>query len=406
MAGVTLELVSKTFHAKRSVIRAVDDVSFCAADGEFVVLVGPSGCGKTTTLRLIAGLEEPSAGTIRIGDRVVNRVAPKDRDVAMVFQSYALYPHMTVRKNMAFGLKMRGTPRAEIKRKVTDAAEMLGLTALLDRKPASLSGGERQRVALGRAIVRTPNVFLLDEPLSNLDARLRIRMRTELKALHRRLGTTIIHVTHDQEEAMTLGDRIVVLNLGAIQQVGAPLDIYRNPANRFVAGFFGNPPMNFLEGKVMADGADLCVLGALGRMPFAGDRADGLRALVGHSVTLGVRPEDVRISIDSGSRAADAGSVTSQALLRIENARVHLVEPLGDRTIIHLAAGDEGVVATVPPTMVLALGDTVTLAVDPARMHVFASGDTGVRLTPIGSRCCAPPGTTMGTEHQAGGIDS
>src|SRR3989304_3391716 len=250
MAGVTLEQVTRTFRTRKGEVRAVDDLSLSVGDGEFIVLVGPSGCGKTTTLRLIAGLEELTTGTIRIGDRVVNRVAPKDRDVAMVFQNYALYPHMTVYKNMAFGLKMRRVPRKDILRKVGEVAGKLGLTHLLERKPASLSGGECQRVAVGRAIGRKPQGFLFDEPLSNLDAGLRTQMRTELKDLHRELRTTVVYVTHDQEEAMTLGDRLVVLKEGVVQQCGTPLEVYNRPANRFVAGFIGTPPMNFFDGRL------------------------------------------------------------------------------------------------------------------------------------------------------------
>src|SRR3989304_1842028 len=265
MAGVTLEQVTRTFRTRKGEVRAVDDLSLSVGDGEFIVLVGPSGCGKTTTLRLIAGLEELTAGAIRIGDREVNNVPPKDRDVAMVFQNYALYPHMTVFKNMAFGLKMRRVPNAEIIRMVGETAAKLGLTHLLDRKPSALSGGERQRVAVGRAIARKPQVFLFDEPLSNLDAKLRIQMRTELKDLHRELRTTVVYVTHDQEEAMTLGDRMAVLREGVIQQCGPPLEVYNRPANRFVAGFVGTPLMNFFEGRLECNGDAVCFIARVGR---------------------------------------------------------------------------------------------------------------------------------------------
>ena len=245
MAAVSLEELTKVYSGDT---KAVDAVSLQIEDGEFLVLVGPSGCGKTTTLRMIAGLETTTSGTLKIGDRIVNEVHPKDRDIAMVFQNYALYPHMTVRQNMAFALKMRKTPKAEIAERIEWAARLLVLDALLDRKPKALSGGQRQRVALGRAIVRQPAVFLFDEPLSNLDAKLRVEMRAELKRLHRELKTTTVYVTHDQEEAMTLGDRVVVMNEGVVQQCAPPLAVYNQPSNRFVAGFLGMPPMNFFEG--------------------------------------------------------------------------------------------------------------------------------------------------------------
>ncbi len=248
MAEVLLDNVRKVYSNGHE---AVKGVSLHIADGEFLVLVGPSGCGKSTTLRMVAGLEDATGGTIQIGGRVVNDVHPKDRDIAMVFQNYALYPHMTVAKNMGFALKLRGVPKTDVDRRVAEAARMLGIHDLLDRKPKQLSGGQRQRVAVGRAIVREPRAFLFDEPLSNLDAKLRVTTRAELKGLHQRLKTTTIYVTHDQEEAMTLGDRIVVMSQGVIQQVGAPMDVYRHPANRFVAGFIGTPPMNFLDGQIV-----------------------------------------------------------------------------------------------------------------------------------------------------------
>jgi multiple sugar transport system ATP-binding protein len=248
MAEVLLDNVRKVYSNGHE---AVKGVSLHIADGEFLVLVGPSGCGKSTTLRMVAGLEDATGGTIQIGGRVVNDVHPKDRDIAMVFQNYALYPHMTVAKNMGFALKLRGVPTADVDRRVAEAARMLGIQDLLDRKPKQLSGGQRQRVAVGRAIVREPRAFLFDEPLSNLDAKLRVTTRAELKGLHQRLKTTTIYVTHDQEEAMTLGDRIVVMSQGVIQQVGTPMEVYRHPANRFVAGFIGTPPMNFLDGQIV-----------------------------------------------------------------------------------------------------------------------------------------------------------
>src|SRR4051812_44126113 len=288
MAKVILKGVAKTYPGG---VRAVADFDLEIADGELVVFVGPSGCGKSTTLRMIAGLEEITAGTIQIGDRIVNDIPPKDRDIAMVFQSYALYPHMTVFENMAFGLKMRNTPRATIVEKVNRAAAVLGLEKLMDRKPRALSGGQRQRVAVGRAMVRAPQCFLFDEPLSNLDAKLRVEMRAELKRLHLELGTTTIYVTHDQEEAMTLGDRIVVMKDGYIQQVGAPLDIYHHPKNRFVAGFLGTPPMNFLEGKLVRDGGRLWFEGGDGRVAIPTPAAESLAARAGEEIVLGIRPQ-------------------------------------------------------------------------------------------------------------------
>src|SRR5947207_651100 len=285
MAQVVLEKISKIFPGG---VKAVDDIDLGIKDQEFIVLVGPSGCGKSTTLRMVAGLEEITGGTIRIGDRVVNDVPPKDRDIAMVFQNYALYPHMTVYKNMAFGLKLRGMPKKQIEQRVMEAAKILDIQHLLDRKPKALSGGQRQRVAVGRAIVREPAAFLFDEPLSNLDARLRLTTRAELKALHQRLKTTTIYVTHDQEEAMTLGDRIVVMSRGVVQQVGPPLEVYRRPANRFVAGFIGSPPMNFLEGRM--EGGDF-VEGRNGGVRMA---LPGRSARAGADLVLGFRPQTLR----------------------------------------------------------------------------------------------------------------
>jgi len=265
MAQVLLEKVCKVYSGG---VKAVNDVFLTVQDGEFVVLVGPSGCGKTTTLRMIAGLEDISDGTIKIGERVVNDVPPKDRDIAMVFQNYALYPHMSVYKNMAFGLKLRKLPKAQIHERVTDAAKVLGIEHLLDRKPKALSGGQRQRVAVGRAIVRHPKAFLFDEPLSNLDAKMRVETRAELKKLHRRLKTTTIYVTHDQEEAMTLGDRVVVMKDGEVQQVDGPLKIYDQPVNKFVAGFLGTPPMTFLPGRLLYQNGDPCFDDGADRFPL------------------------------------------------------------------------------------------------------------------------------------------
>src|SRR6202795_4344934 len=292
MAEVTLQKICKRYGE----VSVIEDLDLEVRDGEFMVLVGPSGCGKSTVLRMIAGLEEISAGTIAIGGRVVNQVAPKDRDIAMVFQNYALYPHMTVRENLEFGLKMRRTPEAESETPVSEAADLLGLGSLLDRKPAQLSGGQRQRVALGRAIVRHPAVFLFDEPLSNLDAKLRVQMRVELKKLHNRLSTTAIYVTHDQVEAMTLGDRVVVMKDGVVQQVGEPLELYNTPVNRFVAGFIGSPAMNFAavrvsgaEDALRADNAGL-------RIDVPAEIGPRLAPYAGRDVTMGIRPEDVRVA--------------------------------------------------------------------------------------------------------------
>ncbi len=419
MAGVTLEHITKVFRNKRRKVRAVDDLNLGIDDREFVVLVGPSGCGKTTTLRLIAGLEELCAGTIRIGELVVNDVSPKDRDVAMVFQNYALYPHMTVFRNMAFGLKMRRTPRDEIKRNVGEVARLLHLEDLLDRKPAALSGGERQRVALGRAIVRRPKVFLFDEPLSNLDARLRVHMRTELKSLHRNLATTMIYVTHDQEEAMTLGSRIVILKDGRIQQCGAPLAVYNRPVNRFVAGFIGTPPMNFLQGRLEGDGGTVCFVGDIGRVVMPPDSADKLKSCCGRTVVLGVRPEHLRLQSSSllcsgivdtehsltkenprGLKSAARCTKTENALddadrtvvqgrsidrckdyAAMGEATVLVVEPLGDSIHVHLAAaGGANIVSRVPPDTIISPGDRVKLSMDISHAHVFAADESGKRL--------------------------
>jgi len=289
------QVLMKDLNKKYDEVHAVKDVNLHVRDKEFVVLVGPSGCGKSTTLRMVAGLEEITAGEIAIGDRVVNDLPPKDRDIAMVFQNYALYPHMTVYDNMAFGLKMRKFPKVEIQKRVRDAAEILGIQDLLKRKPRQLSGGQRQRVAVGRAIVRHPQVFLFDEPLSNLDAKLRVQMRVELKRLHDRLETTAIYVTHDQVEAMTLGDRVVVMKDGWIQQVGEPMELYTRPANRFVAGFIGSPAMNFVDVTIQGD-SNLTAQGTGVRLGIPPSLAGRLGPYKGQRVTLGVRPEDVHVA--------------------------------------------------------------------------------------------------------------
>src|ERR671925_1546306 len=289
MASVTLQDLTKRFDK----VTAVDRINLEIPDKEFVVFVGPSGCGKTTTLRMIAGLEEASEGTIMIGDRIVNDIPPKDRNIAMVFQNYALYPHMNVYKNMAFGLKLRRTPKPEIERRVREAARILGIVELLDRKPRQLSGGQRQRVAVGRAIVRQPEVFLFDEPLSNLDAKLRVNMRAELIKLHERLDATMIYVTHDQVEAMTMGDRIVVMRNGFIQQVGPPMEVYNQPQNQFVAGFIGSPPMNFLDAHLVSDNGGLAVDLQGMRLPLPPQQAKSAEAYANKKVVFGIRPEDI-----------------------------------------------------------------------------------------------------------------
>jgi multiple sugar transport system ATP-binding protein len=351
MAAITIDNVEKTFPGG---VQAVRRVSLRVEDGEFLVLVGPSGCGKTTLLRMIAGLDEATGGALSIGDRRVDDLPPADRDLAMVFQNYALYPHMTVRRNMAFALELRKVPKAEIERRVGDTAETLGLRDLLERRPKELSGGQRQRVALGRAIVRQPQAFLFDEPLSNLDARLRIQMRAELKRLHRRLRTTSIYVTHDQEEAMTLGDRVVVMKDGAIQQVGRPLDVYERPANRFVAGFMGMPPMNLIPGRIAAAGFD----GAGLRIP--------LTAPAGPAV-LGLRPEHL-------SDRPFAGPCERIAL------RVSVLEPLGDRQDVTLTTPDgTSLVARIDSRAELREGEESPFYVDLSRLHLFDER-TGARM--------------------------
>ena len=339
---------------------AVRDASYTVENGEFMVVVGPSGCGKSTLLRMVAGLEDVSRGTISIDDRVVNDVAPKDRDIAMVFQNYALYPHMSVYDNMAFGLKMRKYAKDEIDRRVRDAGEILGLTELLQRKPKALSGGQRQRVAVGRAIVRKPRVFLFDEPLSNLDARLRVQMRSEISRLHKQLGATMLYVTHDQVEAMTMGTRITLMKDGLIQQIDEPLKLYKEPSNQFVAGFIGSPSMNLLPGRVVGPpGARRFESAGFSR------RIDRLDAdAFPENVTLGVRPENLRLS-SAGEEA-----------IRVS---VDLIEPLGSEVYVHGHAGDHRIVARLGPDQPLRLGEEVALEPDPARIHYF-DGESGIAL--------------------------
>jgi len=377
VASVTFQDIVKDYPTKGGFYRAVDEFSLHVEDREFIVLVGPSGCGKTTTLRLVAGLELPDAGEIRIGDRVVNDVAPRDRDVAMVFQNYALYPHMTVFKNMAFALKLRRLKKPEITERVLEVAELLGLEALLDRKPGALSGGERQRVAVGRAIVREPKVFLFDEPLSNLDAKLRMHLRTELKSLHQRIRTTMVYVTHDQEEAMTLGDRLVVMKGGVMQQYGTPLDVYNRPDNRFVASFIGRPPMNFLEGHLEArDGRLLFVAPGGIAISLNGGYAAAVPSASDERLVLGVRPEHLRLDGSSIERRVP-GTFNGLTLT------VSVVEPLGDRLHVHgTTAGDDSFIVQLPPSAAVQPGDQLPLRVDPADVHLFTAGDEGRRIVP------------------------
>ena len=384
MATVTLDEITKTYKGKTGPIRAVDHMCLAVADREFVALVGPSGCGKTTTLRLVAGLEEADNGTIHIGDCVVNHVAPKDRDVAMVFQNYALYPHMTVFQNMGFGLKMRRTPKRDIKRKVDRVAAMLGIEHLLDRKPAALSGGEKQRVAVGRAIVRRPRVFLFDEPLCNLDAALRLRMRTEIKSLHQKLQTTMIYVTHDQQEAMTLADRLVVLKDGVVQQNGSPLEVYNAPANRFVAGFIGTPSMNFLEGRLMGHDDTMFFSGDGVSLALCPERAEVMQGHSGRDVVLGIRSEHMRLAETGTGSVAGAvvgpPSTTSSAI----DVSITVIEPLGDRILVHgVTSAGHPIVVQAGPTAEIRPGQQHRLVPDMARTHFFATADPGPRLDTV-----------------------
>jgi multiple sugar transport system ATP-binding protein len=355
MGQVVLKDINKFYDS----VHAVKDVNLQIRDKEFVVLVGPSGCGKTTTLRMIAGLEAISSGDISIDGQVINQLAPMDRDIAMVFQNYALYPHMSVHDNMAFGLKMRKFSRSEISNRVKEAADILGIGELLKRKPRQLSGGQRQRVALGRAIVRHPRVFLFDEPLSNLDAKLRVQMRVELKKLHLRLGTTAIYVTHDQVEAMTLGDRVVVMKDGLVQQVGEPLELYNQPANKFVAGFIGSPAMNFAT-VTMADGNGRITARNSGlEIEVPAPLADRLRPHVGQQLTMGIRPENLHVA-----SPADAAGLTF-------DSKVEVVEQLGSEVLLDVRVGEDTMVAAVDPATRAKVQDTLRLALNPERLHFF-----------------------------------
>ena len=366
MANVVLKNVTKVYPGG---VKAVNDFNLEVENGEFVVLVGPSGCGKSTTLRMVAGLEEISGGTIQIGDRVVNDIPPKDRDIAMVFQNYALYPHMTVYENMAFGLKLRRFPKKEIEERINEAARILSLTELLGRRPKALSGGQRQRVAVGRAIVRKPAVFLFDEPLSNLDAKLRVQMRVEIKRLHDKLAATMIYVTHDQVEAMTMGDRIVVMKDGDILQVADPIALYDRPGDKFVAGFIGTPPMNFFGGTLVAEGGGLAFKADGGfSLPVAAERRAALGAHAGKPVTMGLRPEDI------GSTAAR--QLQGAPCIR---AKVDVIEPMGAESFIYLTTGKSNFISRADSHQMFHVGAEVDLPVFIGKAHYF-DGATEKRI--------------------------
>ena len=378
MASLSLRHVYKRYPGG---VTAVSDFNLESKDKEFIILVGPSGCGKSTTLRMVAGLEEISDGEILIGDRVVNDVAPKDRDIAMVFQNYALYPHMTVFDNMAFGLKLRKTPKDEIKRRVEEAARILDISHLLERKPKALSGGQRQRVALGRAIVREPKVFLLDEPLSNLDAKLRAQMRTEISKLHLKLGTTFIYVTHDQTEAMTMGTRIVVMKDGLVQQVDTPQNLYTYPGNLFVAGFIGSPQMNFIDSKLLKEGDDFFVeFGTEDtktragvkykiKLPASKNKDGVLDAYVGKEVIMGIRPEDVHNEEDLVAKFPEG----------IVEANVEVTELMGAETYLYMNCEEQSINARVEPTNTAKPGDRIKITLEPGKIHLFDK-DTEVTI--------------------------
>jgi multiple sugar transport system ATP-binding protein len=358
MAGVFIKELIKRYP---NGFQAVNSINLDIQDKEFIVLVGPSGCGKSTTLRMVAGLEEVTDGTISIGDRVVNEVAPKDRNIAMVFQNYALYPHMDVHTNMAFGLKLRKFPKDEIEQRVNRAADILGITQLLDRKPKQLSGGQRQRVAVGRAIVRDPEVFLFDEPLSNLDAKLRVTMRGELSKLQHQLETTMIYVTHDQVEAMTMGDRIVIMKDGYIQQVGAPLEVYDFPENEFVAGFIGSPPMNFFRAKLVQKDGSLALDMGNFSLPVPSDYESIYKSHVNKDVTFGIRPEDISDDVSEDPRGE----------WEHFTAVVEVIEPLGSEIILELSKGEHSFIAKVDPHSKSQLNQEVTVYFDMLKLHLF-----------------------------------
>ncbi len=368
MAGLSLKQIKKIYPGG---VEAVHSTTFDIRDKEFIVFVGPSGCGKSTTLRMIAGLEEISEGELYIGDRLVNDVAPKDRDIAMVFQNYALYPHMTVFENMAFGLKLRKVPKDEIERKVNEAAKILDLSHLLDRKPRAMSGGQCQRVALGRAIVRSPKVFLLDEPLSNLDAKLRAQMRTEISKIHKRLGTTFIYVTHDQTEAMTMGDRIVCMKDGWIQQIDTPQKLYDEPVNKFVAGFLGSPMMNFIDATLKYEREYDQFIVEFGAKDSRGRKFEvivpeskvtpELQSYVGKEIILGVRPESIH----------DEEMYISNATTGIVDCQVEITEMMGAEIYLYLLCEGIPMTARVSSRSTAKSGDEIRVAIDPNRIHIF-----------------------------------
>ena len=359
MASLSLSHIDKTYP---NGFKAVKDFNLEIADKEFIIFVGPSGCGKSTTLRMIAGLEDITGGEFKIDGKLMNDVEPKDRDIAMVFQNYALYPHMTVFENMAFGLKLRKMPRDEIKRRVQEAAEILDIEHLLDRKPKALSGGQRQRVALGCAIVREPKVFLMDEPLSNLDAKLRVQMRTEIGKLHQKLQTTFIYVTHDQTEAMTMGSRIVVMKDGIVQQVDSPMNLYNTPSNKFVAGFIGSPQMNFIDAKLEKVENDAYLTFGQSKVKLPAGKVDSIPAeYFGKDVTMGIRPEDLHD--DEAFISASADSVV--------NANVEITEMMGAETYLYLKIEGVAFTARVNPRSTSKIGDIIKIALDPNKIHLF-----------------------------------
>lgn len=360
MSSLSLEHIYKKYS---NGFEAIKDFNLDIEDKEFIIFVGPSGCGKSTTLRMIAGLEEITEGTLKIGDKVMNDVEPKDRDIAMVFQNYALYPHMTVFDNMAFGLKLRKVPKDQIKKQVTEAAKILDLEKLLDRKPKALSGGQRQRVAMGRAIVRDPKVFLMDEPLSNLDAKLRVQMRTEISKLHERLGATIIYVTHDQTEAMTLGTRIVVMKDGVIQQVDTPQNLYNAPCNAFVAGFIGSPQMNMLDVKISVEGEDVYATIGDHKLKVPASKAKALidGGYDGKTVIMGIRPENVN----------DSQMMVEVSKNSVIEAKINVYELLGAEVSLYFELEGFPMTARVDPRTTARTGDTVKFALDMEKVHMF-----------------------------------
>ena len=377
MASVRMKSVKKTYSGSAPIkknwwefwkpgsekreVNVIKDASFEINDGEFLVLVGPSGCGKSTALRMIAGLEEITDGEIYIGDRIVNDVSPKDRDIAMVFQSYALYPHMDVYDNMAFGLKLRNFSKEEIDNRVKDAAEILGITPYLHRKPKELSGGQRQRVAMGRAIVRKPEVYLMDEPLSNLDAKLRVQMRAELQKLHQKLGVTTVYVTHDQTEAMTLGNRIVILKDGIVQQIDTPMNLYDYPANKFVAGFIGSPSMNFAKAKIIKESDKLFLAMGDIKIPIPQDRYTQIEPHADKDITWGIRPEDIQ----------DLQFAKEENKIYSLKGTVEVSEPMGSEIMIHLKAGDSILAGRVDSHSKAVIGSELEVAIDMGKMHIF-----------------------------------